>query len=99
LKGLKTLEYPLKGPENEIGLYVQIVQIQFREDRIENVYNDIHKSEITDGFHLLIHAPFEVPSLQDSTHVQTLTNQTLEIRIIPELISLDDSLFRISPEE
>lgn len=50
-----------------------------------------HPSEVLDGFHLIFHDPFEIPS-RHSAHYYTMTNQTLNFLILPELVLHDESI-------
>lgn len=71
---------------------------QYRASMFSNIYEDIHPSEIKDGFTLIFHDPFEVPT-ESSVQVQTLPNRKINFLVTPELISVDESLFAYSPEE
>lgn len=63
-----------------------------------DLFANIHASQVKDGFSLLIHDPFEVPS-DDSVHVQTVTNQTINFLVTPEVIQIDESLMDFEPKK
>lgn len=51
-----------------------------------------------DGYHLIFHDPFEFPT-PESAHYYTRTFRSLTFLISPELVSIDDSLVGMTPDE
>lgn len=97
-KVLEHLDYPLKGPLGGSGLYVYINPRQWRVDGVEILFTDVHSSQIKDGFEVLIHEPFEVPS-KDSVEVQALSHQTITFLVTPEITQIEDSMKQLNPDE
>lgn len=58
---LEPLEYPVTI-STKFGLVVALYLFQKRYDREIDVYEDVHRSDLKDGFQLLFHEPYEVPS-------------------------------------
>lgn len=87
----ESLEYPVKGLKEKQGLRIAINRMQLNFiDKID-VLRNIHDSIVKDGFSLLIHDSFEVPS-NDSVHVQTVTGQFIRFFVTPEMIQIEESL-------
>lgn len=99
IRNFETLSYPLKGSKNGLGLYLSLTSYQYRNGRYINLYKNIHPSEVKDGFHFIIHDPFEVPSENSILNFQTTPNRTKNFSITPVLTTVDDSLIEYSPEE
>ena len=95
-------EYPLKTKNKNLGLYIKLLQKQWREPNNSikqyNVYENIHANELEDGYHLIFHDPFEMP-WGSSSHFQTALYRSLSYFITPELTEIDDSLIEYSPKE
>lgn len=62
------------------------------------VLEDVRPKEEFEGWHLIVHDPFVVPS-DASTRIQTLPNRTVEYFIDPKIIRLDETLAQQDPEE
>lgn len=88
----------MKGPKGSVGLQTNIRQHQWRINQSEDLFNDIHMSEVKDGLSLMIHGPFEVPS-EDSVKIQTITNQTVDLYVTPKVTQIEKSLKKYLPEE
>lgn len=92
------MDYPVKAPEGQRGLYTSVHQKQLRSDQTVDLFKDVHSSVITDGITLLIHNPFE--ALSDySILIQAMTNQTISLFVTPEITEIEDSLVDFEPEE
>jgi hypothetical protein len=94
-----TLEYPVKGPENGVGAYIDMFRNQIRKEEYFRLDEHVYSTEIKDGLHVIFHAPYEVPSQSQSFHFYTMIDQTIEIRIIPEMTTIDNSMIEFSPDE
>jgi hypothetical protein len=89
----------VKGPKaSQAGLKTEINQKQWRFNSSFNLYENIHDSEVLEGFNLIIHDPFEVSS-DDSIHVQTLMHQTVDLFVTPQVTEIENSLIEFEPEE
>lgn len=62
------------------------------------VIKDVRPKDDRDGFHMIIHDPFVVPS-DASVNFYTLSNRTVEIFIKPKIVKLDESLMDYAPEK
>jgi hypothetical protein len=93
------LKYPVKGPKHhEAGLEAYLAQPKVKYSELVHVLSDVRPKEDRDGFHLIIHDPFEVPS-DKSVNIFTLANQTVEYFIKPKIISFDDTFKSYDLEE
>jgi hypothetical protein len=97
------LDYPVKGsPNTNIGFYGNFAQKKMEsltyEETDSIVLTDIRPKDDRDGFHLIIHDPYEIPS-DRSVNFYTLANQTVEYLIDPKITSIDDTLRSYDPEE
>lgn len=86
---LKTLKNPLKTINSELGLDGTLPQRMDYTGPL--IFKKSHQSEIFDGFHLLFHDPYELPSF-DSSHFYSPPWKFMNYWIIPEITSYDDSL-------
>ena len=85
------LDYPVKGPKTKgIGFEAVFQQHKFKIDININVLTDIRPKEYLDGYHLIIHDPYEIPS-EKSVNIFTLANTTTEYLIDPKIVSFDES--------
>jgi acid-sensing ion channel, other len=97
----KLHEYPLKTPDYTMGL-----EISFEHSIAYDGYwgpktdfvNHSHPSLVQDGYKLVLHDPFEVPSTE-AHQFYTRVSETFEVEITPEVTSFDVSLEQYSPEE
>jgi hypothetical protein len=97
--GDEELEYPVKGPRsNKHGFQGTFDQPKVKVSDSVIVFTDIRPKEVRDGFHLIIHDPYEIPS-EKSVNVFTLTNQTVEFLINPKIVSFDETLRTYEFEE
>lgn len=93
------LEYPLRTDSQEYGLSARFVQGTFNKTvEWRNLFEDSHPSEVLDGFRLIFHDSFELPSMS-STQFYTLTNHSIKFLITPEKADIDDSLMDLPPEK
>lgn len=90
--------YPVKGPPGGLGLFSSLSPSQWRVDNSEHIFADIHSSEISDSFQLLLHEPFEVPS-EDSVKAQAPRYQVIKLLVTPEIKMIEDSMKELEPEE
>lgn len=90
-----TENFPWKTTEADKGLKVKLDKYYTMRDLTRFVY---HKSKVFDGFHIIIHDPFELPT-RDSSHYHTLTNSTVVIWTKVEASKVAESLHDFTPEE
>lgn len=94
--------YPLKTNNYRNGLNCYIYEKKTSKIFLYTFYTDIiekyHRSEIYDGFRVVIHDPFEIIS-GDSDHFYTLTNQSLTFYINPVIMDYDETIVDFTPEE
>jgi hypothetical protein len=99
LFGKETLMYPLKGPKfHKLGFDGSFRQQKYPISHISRILTDVRPKDARDGFHLIIHDPYEIPS-DRSVNFYTLANQTVEYLIDPKITSIDDTLRSYDPEE
>lgn len=97
--GDEPLKYPVKGPRfHELGLKGIFDQPKVKFMKTVSIITDIRPKEDRDGYHLIIHDPYEIPT-DKSVNVFTLANQTVEYLISPKVISFDKTLRKYSLEE
>lgn len=77
------------------GLKTEFYKYYEEEDKTQIVN---HKSQVFEGFHLIIHDPFELPT-RDSSHYHAMTNSTVVIWIKVEASKVIESLYDFSPAE
>lgn len=92
------LEYPVKTLNKNLGLFLKLVPNQYRTGNSMNIFENVHRSDVKDGFHLIFHDPFEIPS-ESSSYFQAVSNRTLNYFVTPELAEIDESLLDYLPEE
>lgn len=84
--------YPYRSGSNSQALKAVIGAIPWTE---KAQYN---REQIKEGFRLIFHDPFELPSEQSKQFFSKPNIQT-KFLISPEMTSIDDSLFDETPEE
>lgn len=93
------LKKPLRTFNYNLGLTAEFQQGPMDQtDEWSNLFLDAHPSEIIDGFHLIFHDPFELPS-SSSQQFYTLTELKVDYLVSPEMTSIDESLYDYSFEE
>lgn len=86
---------PLRTHHSILGLY-GLLQLKPFDASQEII--DWHESEVLDGYRLIFHDPFELPS-SNSPQFQTLTHHYVDYLIIPKMTSVDDSILNYTPDE
>jgi hypothetical protein len=93
------LNYPVKGPKHhEIGFEADLDQPKVKFSRLVRFITDVRPKEDRDGYHLIIHDPFEIPS-DNSVNIFTMANRTVEYFINPKIISFDETFRSYDLEE
>lgn len=90
-----TENFPWKTTEADKGLKVELDKYHKLQDLTRFVF---HKSQVFEGFHIIIHDPFELPT-RDSSHYHTIANSTVVIWINVEASKVDESLHGFTPEK
>lgn len=84
------MDYPVKGPKfHKHGFEGNFEQPEVKITELVNFFTDIRPTEHRDGFNLIIHDPYEVPSDQ-SKNIFTMANQTVEYLINPIFVTFDE---------
>lgn len=108
---LTVFEYPLKTTDYQLGLDIAFdyrifngnvktfneIQAQLGGN-MKEFLNFSHPSKVQDGYKLILHDPFEVPS-PESHQFFTIPHEIYEIEITPEITKFDESIKDYSPEE
>lgn len=93
-EGIKS-KFPWKTPEASKGLRVVVQKYNQEKDKTEFVY---HKSEVFEGFHIIIHDPFELPS-RESSHYHAMTNSSVVVWIKVEPSNVTENIHDYTPDE
>jgi hypothetical protein len=97
--GDEQLQYPVKGSKSGHGLSATFPQPKMRmNSNFDVIFTDIRPIESRDGFHFIIHDPFEIPN-ESSTSFFTLANRSVEYLIDPKIMRCDESLAGLKPDE
>jgi hypothetical protein len=92
------LDYPVKRSKQfKLGFSGQFAQPRIAASEGFVIFTDIRPKDPRDGYHLIIHDPYEIPS-DRSANFYTLPNRTTEYFIVPKISSIDDSLEGYDPE-
>jgi hypothetical protein len=90
---LKDNFQPLRTRQDSSGLFVSLPRIIPGIQKRDYFVNEIH-----DGFLIVLHDPFDLPTPLDY-HFYTHTFKRMKIYITPETITADESLNDLTPEE
>ena len=85
--------YPLKSFSNKQGFSAILDRKPFEDWDI-----DEFETENFDGYLILFHDPFEMPT-KSSQQFYTRTGNKMKFHAIPELVSTDDSILKLTVEE
>lgn len=86
-------ENPMKSFSEKQGFYAGLTR-----DPYETLSEDSFDDEIHDGYLVIFHDPFEFPS-KYSPHFYTTSSKIFKFVVEPELISTDESMLDVPPEE
>jgi hypothetical protein len=92
------LDYPLKTPNVNLGLRARFQQKKYESRYSDLLLKDVRPFDDKDGYSLIIHDPFEIPSAS-SFHTYTLPNRTVEYLIVPKITSFEESLAEYGADE
>ena len=90
----------LRTTKPDLGLILTLKQLvdKMKFGDREYLFEDSLPSEVNDGFKIIIHDPFELPSV-DSTKFYSLTDHTVDYLIDPVMTNIDESLLDYIPLE
>jgi len=81
-------DFPWKTIDASKGLKADYEKFYYKNDI---KITKFHKSDLFDGFRLIIHSPYEIPS-QRSMVYHTISNSSVVFWVEPELLKIDGSL-------
>jgi hypothetical protein len=85
------LEIPLKTPSSKLGLRCRFALKSIQNSEYDLILEDVRPKEDQNGYQLIIHDPFEMPS-HHSFNTYTQANTTIDYFIVPKITSFDKSL-------
>ena len=91
----KFLKAPLKVTNSDLGLNGKLNWKRFIDSKD---LLRLHPSEVLDGYRLIFHDPFELPSPNSPTFL-TLAHYFVEYLIVPRMTTVDDSILDYTPDE
>jgi hypothetical protein len=89
-QSMKELETPLKSDDKSTGLY------SIFDQHPENVFSIL---DDFDGVFVMIHNPYELPSIETAVNIHALFCDFVTILIVPEVINTDTALKKLDVEE
>lgn len=96
------LDYPAKVPNYKVGLHMECYYKQQRRlarGHAEYIHEPFYRpTETRQGFRLMFHDPFELPSMSSYQYYFT-PSFTRNYLIVPEVMRLDDSMLKYSLTE
>jgi hypothetical protein len=94
-----SLDELVRGPKTtNTGFEADFQQPKRTMASFQLVIYDVRPTEVRDGYHLIFHDPFALPS-KHSMNFQTQTNRSSEFFINPKIVYLHESLVDYGPEE
>lgn len=85
-------------PSGGSGLFVLFYDTYNFNGRRYELFQDIHPNEIEDGYKLLFHQPLDLPTLE-SLKFRVSGNKLERMKISFDIMTADDSLISLTPEE
>ena len=86
-------EFPKNESKHPKGLLINIVNFGGYGEEFEPAIPRIHA-----GYHFIFHDPFELPSSSSKFYLVN-SDKEIEVQIVPEINSIDDSIAHYDPVE